>query len=538
MRFVYFLVWMLLLPIVSAADLTITSTPPTSATVGVVYNYQVLASDGTNNTLTYSLPTAPSGMIINNTGFITFLPTNTGTESVVVKVSNGTNQTTQSYTLIVTQNTALSVTVPLLGSIKQRRSNPSASDSNRKEVYTEGRIILKNTGNQKLTDFTATANAGSAFNVTFTDIPSLLDPNTETVVKIKARVPEDLDAFFLDKTERKNAIGDVTISAKSNNATITTKQPLQMEAKNALIIRDVDVTVKGRVKNVDENDRVENLKIRDAVQLDIDLENLFSTDDNEDLDIRDVTIAIDTNTKIFDIDNKIDMSDIRANAIETGILTFYVEDDAQDGTYKISLEAQGEDDNGALHGDRISFTLEVVRKQNEISVEKITITPEKLSCTTKQATLKVLLHNTGKSNEEKAAVKVESKDFSEKRTPLKIDRDDFHEEQFTFPLKPGKTVVQIEAYYDTDKISATEGYTIDMPDCGATIQEIITPTKEEPKQEQQALELDKNEGVLQELVPLPEQETKPSWPYVVLGMSIFAALATVFFLFWTLLKWE
>lgn len=534
---------MLLLPIAFAADLTITSIPQTSATVGVLYAYHVVASDGTNNSLTYTLTTAPTGMTINNTGYISFLPVNSGTESVVVKVSNGTNQTTQTYTLTITQNTALTIAVPLLGGPKQRRSNPKAFDDNRKEMYTEGRIILKNTGNQKLIDFTATTNTASKFNVTFTDIPSSLDPNTEAVVKIKARVPEDLDAFFLDKTERKNTIGDVTINAKSSNVSVTAKQPLQMEAKNALIVRDVDVTVRSKVKNVDENDRVENLKIRDAVRLDIDLENLFSTDDNEDIDIRDVTIDIDTNTKIFDIDNKIDMNNIRANAIETGILTFYVEDDAQDGTYKISLEAQGEDDNGALHGDRISFNLEVVRKQNEISVEKITTAPEKLSCTTKQATIHVLLHNTGKSNEEKAAIKVESKEFSERRQQLKIDRDDFHEEKFTLPLQPGKNVVQIEAFYDNDKVSATEGYTIEMPDCGAAIiQEIVASKKEEGKpvvEEQKTAEQEKQqETMLKELIPLAEPEAKPGWPYVLLGMSLFGGLATVFFLFGTLLKWE
>ena len=54
----------------------ITSTPVTSATVGVAYSYDVNASDANGDTLTYSLTQAPTGMTINaSTGLIAWTPT-------------------------------------------------------------------------------------------------------------------------------------------------------------------------------------------------------------------------------------------------------------------------------------------------------------------------------------------------------------------------------------------------------------------------------------------------------------------------------
>ncbi|MBI4441648.1 hypothetical protein HY639_05760 [Candidatus Woesearchaeota archaeon] len=533
------LVALLLLPLVSAANLTITSTAPTQATVGTQYTYQVTTSlDGVAN-LTYSLSTAPSGMTINTTsGFISFLPAAIGSNNITISVSNGTQQVTQSYTLESTQNSALSFSAPLLGGPKQRRSNPAAFDDSRKNVYVEEKMTIKNTGTTPLTTIAFSSNAASKFNVTFSGVPSTLDPGVEATVTVKARVPEDLDAFFPDKTSPRLLLGELTGTARSNNVSLTTKQPLEMQAANMLVIRDVTVIVRGRTKSVDESDRVENLKIRDIVQLDVDLENLYSSSENEDLDMNDVVVNIDTNTKTFDIDNKLDINDVRADSIETGSLTFHVEDDAQGGTYKITLEVTGQDDNGAIHGEQMSFVLEVSRKPNEISIQKVTLSPEKPACTTKQATLTVLLHNTGNSHEEKASVHVQSKelDFAEKKMPFRLARDDTQEEKFVLQLKPGKATIQIEAFYDTDKVSATDALVLDIPDCAAKLKDVVEQTRQELEEKTEpAVETSESDLVPLAPVEVVKQETA-LWVYPVLGLSMLAAMGTVILLFWILLK--
>ena len=82
----------------------ITSTPITTATVDVLYTYNVDATDPNGDTLTYSLTTKPAGMTINSsTGLINWTPASAqiGNNSVTVKVSDGDLIDTQSFTITV-----------------------------------------------------------------------------------------------------------------------------------------------------------------------------------------------------------------------------------------------------------------------------------------------------------------------------------------------------------------------------------------------------------------------------------------------------
>ena len=83
----------------------ITSSPLTSATVGVAYAYRVTATDANGDTLSYSLTQAPAGMTINATsGQIAWTPTSTqtGNQAVTARVADpGGLATTQSFTVAV-----------------------------------------------------------------------------------------------------------------------------------------------------------------------------------------------------------------------------------------------------------------------------------------------------------------------------------------------------------------------------------------------------------------------------------------------------
>ncbi len=80
----------------------ITSTPITTATVGVLYTYNVNATDPDGDTLAYSLVVKPSGMTINSaTGLIKWTPTAKGDYPVTVKVSDGTLSINQNFTIKV-----------------------------------------------------------------------------------------------------------------------------------------------------------------------------------------------------------------------------------------------------------------------------------------------------------------------------------------------------------------------------------------------------------------------------------------------------
>ena len=84
---------------------TITSIPPFTAMVDALYEYQVEATDPDNDTLEYSLPTAPAGMTIDGvTGLVTWTPGagDIGSHDVAAMVDDLRGwQVTQSYVLTV-----------------------------------------------------------------------------------------------------------------------------------------------------------------------------------------------------------------------------------------------------------------------------------------------------------------------------------------------------------------------------------------------------------------------------------------------------
>ena len=80
----------------------ISSNPPTTATIGLTYTYDVNATDSDGDTLTYSLTTYPTAMTINfSTGVMSWTPTAEGSYSVTVKVSDGKSTDTQTFIVTV-----------------------------------------------------------------------------------------------------------------------------------------------------------------------------------------------------------------------------------------------------------------------------------------------------------------------------------------------------------------------------------------------------------------------------------------------------
>jgi RHS repeat-associated protein len=83
----------------------IVSTPSTQGTVGQLYSYAVKAEDSQGNPLTYSLVTAPAGMVINSsTGLVQWAPTagQLGSQAVVINVSDGQGGgAVQGYSIVV-----------------------------------------------------------------------------------------------------------------------------------------------------------------------------------------------------------------------------------------------------------------------------------------------------------------------------------------------------------------------------------------------------------------------------------------------------
>jgi hypothetical protein len=113
---------------------TITSNPPTTATVNQAYSYQAQAS-GTAP-ISWSLTTAPAGMTVNaGTGLVSWTPTASGDFPVVLRAQNGVGSTTQSFTIRV-------FAVPPQPSSATLNPTDGFDQKNQKTLVGDGKLYL------------------------------------------------------------------------------------------------------------------------------------------------------------------------------------------------------------------------------------------------------------------------------------------------------------------------------------------------------------------------------------------------------------
>jgi len=118
----------------------------TTAKEGAIYTYDVEAVDPDGDTLEFSLLVHPTGMTINSTtGVITWTPTEdqVGENEVVVKVSDGSKSTTQSFTVTVEKALLTSIVVlPTSMEIEAGNSDTITSVTAHYDNGTEASIAL------------------------------------------------------------------------------------------------------------------------------------------------------------------------------------------------------------------------------------------------------------------------------------------------------------------------------------------------------------------------------------------------------------
>ncbi len=123
----------------------ITSSPVLITNVGEHYNYNAIATDPDNDILSYELTTFPQGMLINDTGLITFTSTleQVGQHTVTVQVADpGGLQASQTYTLSVENNNLPPVitSAPVISTteLENYQYQVQATDPNPNDVLSYG----------------------------------------------------------------------------------------------------------------------------------------------------------------------------------------------------------------------------------------------------------------------------------------------------------------------------------------------------------------------------------------------------------------
>lgn len=360
-----------------------------------------------------------------------------------------------------------SKTNPAFGGENQQASNPKHDDASEKNKLATSAISFRNDNpddDVNITSLRVTPN--SPFSETdlaiqFVSTDLNISHNGQKSISFQARIPEELDA--IDVNGEAVAFNVATVELLQGTTVVGTFDVF-MQRENNLQISNSDATINGREKkSVNDGDKVDNLKPGDVVSIEVEASNEY--DDSSNLDVKDITLKIkcDKEKDINFDDKSIDMGDISPGDDNRDTIGLDFDPDAKDDNANCVITIIGKDENGARHGEAISFDMEVKRKSHDVQIPDATATPLSLSCTDKEITLSISIMNLGKSNERHVAVEITSKaiGYQERVSNIELDQDDSTEEVFVAQvdptkLKAGPFAIQVQTFYDNTRSSNTE----------------------------------------------------------------------------------
>ncbi|MBL7054551.1 hypothetical protein ISS05_02240 [Candidatus Woesearchaeota archaeon] len=188
--------------------------------------------------------------------------------------------------------------------------------------------------------------------------------------------------------------------------------PMVHATTNKLLVDKLDVKVGDRwSRSVDPGETISReAEPGDEVDFKIKFKNNFT--DAENLKIEDivVTVTIEGIDDGEDLDEESKEFNINENDDKTITVSFKVPVEVDEDTYDVTIEAEGEDENGTNHLVEYRVALEVQKEENELRFYRQTLSPVEVKAGgTTSLTLGIL--NTGTENQEDVELIISNTDL-------------------------------------------------------------------------------------------------------------------------------
>ena len=315
----------------------------------------------------------------------------------------------------------------------------------------------------------------TGFNVTFSPSSfSLANGSAPQSITVTGNIPEDVN------TRLSPFSGTITVSG----AAITSKKiALDVTANTQLNLDKVKAKVEGKSQSMDPDDKIKDVLPGDKVVFTGDIENLFT--DDEDIEIQDVEIEIIIESIDDEGDDNLeeseDVGDIKADDKESFSIEFTIPEDVEGGDYDVTLTIEAEDENGAKHSVEWDLTLQVEKEKHDIQITKASVSPSKVSCS-RNIKVDVELKNQGTSDEDEVVLLIESADLEIDNKDTSIEEieegtgdDTEFDKIYSFTIgddvKAGTYPISIKSYYDTDTESDSTSIDIIVEKCSVAADE-------------------------------------------------------------------
>jgi hypothetical protein len=364
------------------------------------------------------------------------------------------------YTIMLVLILALSVSGAFAASFTADDITFTPLDGKRGQTVTQ-QLHLVNTGTDALT-LSITSSIPSLYQAVLGQTSVDIAAGASVDVPVTIYVPLSQDSGT------QTISGGITVTA-TNVAGLSDAVSVSVATASMLEISKVQLEFDGDTHTVKDGSTYdEDLKAGTSINIIVKVSNEFSG--SEDYEIQDIGVEIEGSGDL-DLDDSDDMSDLDQGDDDTVTFSAEIPSDAEDGDdYDIDITVTGEDENGAIHEDKYSATIEVKRESHELTITDVTFNPNSVLCSGK-VTMNIDIENTGKYDEDNVNILVVSQglDIEQSFYEATLDRDDTVRKSFTFNIdsdvKPGDYDFMITSYYDVDEMSDAATATLTVEEC-------------------------------------------------------------------------
>ncbi|MEK6969406.1 MAG: hypothetical protein AABW48_03185 [Nanoarchaeota archaeon] len=359
-------------------------------------------------------------------------------------------------------------------------------EDNDDQVNFENTITILNTGNTTENITLTLQNLITNYDLTVSPTSLEIAAGASSEVKVSGKIPVNVDQGVSE-------FGTLKIGGTS-----TEEFKLKTDVQSMLEIKKINVYVNGeRVKSITENaETVKELGPGDQVELKFQLNNLFDEDYDEGDITGEVSIELDDNNfgerinedQEFDIEAGAVLESADDEVVFAFTIPKTIEEDDQ---YKLEITVTGKDGNKARYEVRWDLNLEVERAQDDVRIEKLSVSPEELTCT-RELQFVIGVTNFGSDEQKHAALSVINSDLGiNENFQFELDRgitdDNSVLRQFPIVLKedlvPGIYPIVVSAFYDYNTLDDKQIIKLVVSECPTNGAEETVPVVEEEEKE-------------------------------------------------------
>lgn len=275
-------------------------------------------------------------------------------------------------------------------------------------------------------------------------------------------------------------------------------------AQTKLMFSDVDVKVGGKSDTNMQNGETisQEAEPEDKVEFKVEVKNNFTLSTDPDIEDIVITVTIDgiDGEDGEELEEESAEFDVSPTKDKSKTVNFQIPLEVEDGDFDVTIEAEGEDENGTTHKATMKLTLEVEKERHQLKVYRNTLSPSEVSCNRKGVSHTVGLINIGEEDEEDIVVSVTNSDlnlnFQDKIAELTADTFDDESKYvrtFTFDVpadvESGTYPIAIKASYGSKSESATANLIVNECTKPVSTPPVATPPVKQPEEEEEKEEV-------------------------------------------------